>query len=76
MQVGNLGRKWRKVGTPVGAYAWMKDLDFVEKNVLLKESYSRSLHFPQDLLCVFLATMKNTIRKIAILQNNFIQLLL
>lgn len=74
MKLGNLGRKQREVNTPMGTYAWTKGLAkaFAKKNVPLKEPYSSSLHFPQDLLCVFLATMNNTIRKMAISQNNFI----
>lgn len=35
------------------------------ESMSLKELYSNSLHFPQDLLCVFLAILNNTIRKTA-----------
>lgn len=76
MQLGNLGRKWREVNIPKGACAWVKGLDIAKKNILLKKPYFSSLHFPQDLLCVFLATANNTIRKIGTPQNNFIKLLL
>ena len=47
---------------------------------LWKEKYTtkrivfQSLHFLQDLLCVFLAILDNTIRKTASHKNNFLQL--